>query len=220
MALPKRNGQPEITPPTLHSLPLINGGLFDCFTDNPNQRRGHSIPNRLFLDNNRAAQPGILNLLDRYPFTIEENPPIEQEVALDPELLGKGFENLLAAYNPETRDTARKQTGAYYTPRPVMVEQQPSPQENFGIKPLPNLETRFLSANDLLSLAQQLAKALREAGFSSDAPNKIANWNPYDPNEYADWFAPKYMFNIPTSFDIILANPPYIQRQKNKGQLA
>ena len=57
---------------------------------------------------------------------MEENTPIEQEVALDPELLGKVFENLLAAYNPETRETARKQTGSYYTPPPVvdyMVEE-------------------------------------------------------------------------------------------------
>ena len=57
---------------------------------------------------------------------MEENTPIEQEVALDPELLGKVFENLLAAYTPETRETARKQTGSYYTPPPVvdyMVEE-------------------------------------------------------------------------------------------------
>ena len=51
---------------------------------------------------------------------MEENAPVEQEVALDPELLGKVFENLLAAYNSETRETARKQTGSYYTPRQVV----------------------------------------------------------------------------------------------------
>ena len=65
-------------------------------------------------------------LLQHYKFTVEENTPIEQEVALDPELLGKVFENLLAAYNPETGATARKQTGSYYTPRAIvdyMVEE-------------------------------------------------------------------------------------------------
>ena len=51
---------------------------------------------------------------------MEENTPAETEVALDPELLGKVFENLLAAYNPETKETARKQTGSYYTPRAVV----------------------------------------------------------------------------------------------------
>ena len=111
--------------------PFINGGLFDCldseeaagqggyridcFSDNPNERLGYSIPNRLFFDNG-----GLITLFDRYKFTVEENTPAEQEVALDPELLGKVFENLLAAYNPETRESARKQTGSYYTPRAVV----------------------------------------------------------------------------------------------------
>ena len=39
---------------------------------------------------------------------------------MDPELLGKVFENLLAAYNPETEATARKQTGSFYTPREIV----------------------------------------------------------------------------------------------------
>jgi adenine-specific DNA-methyltransferase len=63
---------------------------------------------------------GLIHTLLRYHFTIEENTPIEQEVALDPELSGKVFENLLAAYNPETGATARKQTGSFYTPREIV----------------------------------------------------------------------------------------------------
>ena len=43
-----------------------------------------------------------------------------EDVALDPELLGKVFENLLASYNPETKTTARKQTGSFYTPREIV----------------------------------------------------------------------------------------------------
>ena len=116
--------------------PFINGGLFDCLDSEEATRDGGyridcfsdvhynrlSIPNRLFFDDNR----GLIPLLEHYKFTVEENTPIEQEVALDPELLGKVFENLLAAYNPETGATARKQTGSYYTPRPIvdyMVEE-------------------------------------------------------------------------------------------------
>ena len=116
--------------------PFINGGLFDCldsfeaprdggyridcFTDNvidPTRKEFGilSIPNRLFFDDK-----GLISLFDRFQFTVEENTPAEQEVALDPELLGKVFENLLAAYNPETRETARRQTGSYYTPRAVV----------------------------------------------------------------------------------------------------
>ncbi len=63
---------------------------------------------------------GLIHTFNRYHFTIEENTPIEQEVALDPELSGKVFENLLAAYNPETGATARKQTGSFYTPREIV----------------------------------------------------------------------------------------------------
>ena len=110
--------------------PFINGGLFDCldsweatgeesyridcFSDN--QYHKLSIPNRLFFH----AQHGLIPLLEHYKFTVEENTPIEQEVALDPELLGRVFENLLAAYNPETGATVRKQTGSYYTPRAIV----------------------------------------------------------------------------------------------------
>ena len=118
--------------------PFINGGLFDCldseestsnngyridcFSDNPSHYKQLSIPNRLFFH----KLTGLIPLFNRYKFTVEENTPAEQEVALDPELLGKVFENLLAAINPETKQSARKQTGSYYTPRPVvdyMVEE-------------------------------------------------------------------------------------------------
>ena len=113
--------------------PFINGGLFDCLDSEEATREGGyridcfsdvhynklRVPNRLFFDDDQ----GLIPLLQHYKFTVEENTPIEQEVALDPELLGKVFENLLAAYNPETGATARKQTGSYYTPRPNMVEE-------------------------------------------------------------------------------------------------
>ena len=69
---------------------------------------------------------GLFNILKSYKFTITENTPIDEDVALDPELLGKVFENLLASYNPETKTTARKQTGSFYTPREIvnyMVEE-------------------------------------------------------------------------------------------------
>ena len=116
--------------------PFVNGGLFDCLDSFKGKKEGGyridcfsdvhyhmlSIPNRLFFDNDR----GLIPILKHYKFTVEESTPIEQEVALDPELLGKVFEKLLATYNPETGRTKRKQTGSYYTPRPIvdyMVEE-------------------------------------------------------------------------------------------------
>ena len=109
--------------------PFINGGLFDCLDSEEAKGKGGyridcfsdvdkrllSIPNRLFF-----GADGLIDLFERYKFTVEENTPVEVEVALDPELLGKVFENLLAAYNPETKESARKQTGSYYTPRAVV----------------------------------------------------------------------------------------------------
>ena len=101
-----------------HDTQDANGVRVDCFTDNPKHRAGYSIPNRLFF--NDETNPGLIDLFNRYKFTVEENTPTEQEVALDPELLGRVFENLLAAINPETQITARRETGSYYTPRAVV----------------------------------------------------------------------------------------------------
>ena len=422
--------------------PFINGGLFDCldsweatgensyridcFSDN--QYDGVSIPNRLFFE-----KDGLIPLLEHYKFTVEENTPIDQEVALDPELLGRVFENLLAAYNPETGETARKMTGSYYTPRAIvdyMVEEalvaslsekckpvddneipwedrlhylfdyakvcddasewfndneideivrtiselkildpavgsgafpmgvlhkltlalrrldpdntrwetlqrkmaivrsekayntqdqqerneelteisdtferyrdsdfgrklyliqnsifgvdiQPiacqiaklrffislaieqesyRDAENFGIKPLPNLETRFIAANTLIGLKQQiglrsqkasrleqalrnnrekhfhattrqqkracknrdkelraeLATELKGLGAFVDDADNIAQWDPYDQNENADWYDSELMFGVTDGFDVVIGNPPYVRQEKIK----
>ena len=430
--------------------PFINGGLFDCLDSFEGQQSGGyridcfsdvhyhklSIPNRLFFSAD-DREPGLIDLFDRYKFTVEENTPAEQEVALDPELLGKVFENLLAAYNPETRENARKQTGSYYTPRAVVdymvdealvatlaqraapadgdadswqdklrclldyndadagelftpdeperivraiaetkaldpavgsgafpmgilhkltlalsrldpdnklwrarqielhgqraagafwtadrqerdaelqeisatfqkygdsdfgrklyliqnsiygvdiqpvatqiaklrffislaIEQERDPDApNYGIRPLPNLETRFVAANSLLGLARpqqfrlgetpaverikgalsvnrerhfhattrphkmalrrddaelrrQLAAALRQAEFSAGDADKVANWDPYDQNASADWFDPEYMFGMTGGFDVVIANPPYINVENLTGEM-
>ncbi|MGB4464493.1 MAG: Eco57I restriction-modification methylase domain-containing protein, partial [Candidatus Hydrothermia bacterium] len=127
-------------------IPFLNGGLFDCldredetgkviyidgFSRNPEKQS--IVPDYLFFQQEEerinlsqyglgAGRPvrGLLEILNSYNFTIDENTPIDQEIALDPELLGKVFENLLASYNPETATTARKATGSYYTPREIV----------------------------------------------------------------------------------------------------
>ncbi len=93
------------------------------------------VPNFLFFGPDRQADLSqaygeiryrqtkvrpLIPLLEHYKFTVAENTPIEEEVALDPELLGLVFENLLAAYNPETDKVARRTTGSFYTPRTVV----------------------------------------------------------------------------------------------------
>ncbi len=129
-------------------IPFLNGGLFECLDiartettkrvlidgfsdrdDNPLR-----VPNFLFFSGPRDVDlntvygttgkttkvRGLLTILNSYKFTVAENTPIEEEIALDPELLGRVFENLLASYNPETGATARKQTGSFYTPREIV----------------------------------------------------------------------------------------------------
>ena len=384
--------------------PFINGGLFDCLDNVDSHKRSDcccsdnvitpgereygiiSVPNKLFF-----GETGLIDMLNRYKFTVQENTPIEKEVALDPELLGKVFENLLAAYNPETRATARKQSGSYYTPRPVVdymvcealvsflsekvppktddsedwkarlrclfyyddafndnrelfdmdetrklyqaittmkildpavgsgafpvsvllkltlalerleydepgsdldrklrliqnnifgVDIQPIAIQisqlrlfillvieqdmqlgayNYGIKPIPNLETQFAVSNFLIglrtdrslyssfsqSIVQQirdnrqkyfnastrvnqsqyinngtdlrneLAKELENSGFQADDARKVASWTPYDQNTDTKWFDPRYMFGVDEGFDIIIANPPYVESRNS-----
>ncbi len=77
------------------------------------------INNQLFF-NNDENDLGLIDLFNQYQFTVEESTSLDIEVALDPELLGKVFENLLASYNPETGQQARKATGSFYTPREIV----------------------------------------------------------------------------------------------------
>lgn len=119
----------------------VNGKVVEVRVDGFSdvERNQPAVPNRLFFcDEHSCAEDGVdlnavygtsnkpyrvrglIDTLNSYKFTIAENTPIDEEVALDPELLGKVFENLLASYNPETGATARKQTGSFYTPREIV----------------------------------------------------------------------------------------------------
>ena len=153
----------------------------------------------------------------------------------------------------------------------LIIEQDPDPEmPNIGIQPLPNLDTRLISADSLLKLEQpaqmgfeetdqvlklkqelrdnreyhfhardrskklkiqkrdkqlriQLAEHLQKAGFSTHDIECVTNWDPYDQNAIAQWFDPKYMFDIDIKsrdgFDIVIGNPPYIQLQDEGGQV-
>ena len=125
-------------------VPFLNGGLFECLdkpkglylkqehdvlydgfsrnatrSSNGNFKYRAFVPNVLFF-NDDDNQPGLINLLNQYNFTIEENSPTDAVISLDPELLGRVFENLLADFNEETQESARKSTGSFYTPREIV----------------------------------------------------------------------------------------------------
>ncbi len=98
-------------------IPFLNGGLFDPINDYDWSKTEILLPNELFSNNQKTkegdAGDGILDVFDRYNFTVKEDEPLEKEVAIDPEMLGKVFENLL-----EVKD--RKSKGTYYTPREIV----------------------------------------------------------------------------------------------------
>ena len=121
-------------------IPFLNGGLFECldkelstdgvkyhldgFSRNASKSANGNFSHRAFIPNcvffGDAEKEGLIPLLSRYNFTIEENSSQETQVALDPELLGNVFENLLGAFNEETRESARKESGSFYTPREIV----------------------------------------------------------------------------------------------------
>ena len=98
-------------------IPFLNGGLFKPIGKYDWENTNINFPNSLFSNKTKNKEGdignGILDIFERYNFTVNENEPLEKEVAIDPEMLGKVFENLL-----EIKD--RKSTGTYYTPRKIV----------------------------------------------------------------------------------------------------
>ena len=91
-------------------IPFLNGGLFEPLAGYDWEHSAIALPNTI-LTNSEGV--GILDVFDRYNFTVNEAEPLEKEVAIDPEMLGKVFENLI-------EDNRRKGLGAFYTPREIV----------------------------------------------------------------------------------------------------
>ena len=133
-----------------NQIPYLNGGLFDCLdyvydpADDPQHKfkgktfgkinpkvyvdgfsqeeeRRAVVPDTFFFGKIDYLRKGIIDqIFNKYYFTIEENSTNIIDVALDPELLGHVFEELLSIYNPETGVTMRKATGSFYTPKEIV----------------------------------------------------------------------------------------------------
>jgi type I restriction-modification system DNA methylase subunit len=98
-------------------IPFLNGGLFEPLGDYDWRKTDIILPNKLLTNKERFDEgiigTGVLDVFDRYNFTVNEAEPLEKEVAIDPEMLGKVFENLI-------EENRRKGLGAYYTPREIV----------------------------------------------------------------------------------------------------
>jgi hypothetical protein len=119
-------------------IPFLNGGLFDPIGNYSWYKTDILLSNELFSNKNKTKEgdtgDGILDIFDRYNFTVKEDEPLEKEVAIDPELLGKSYEKF-NAIRPDNFDEFRKalksgkkgeenkfnkKFAVYYTPREIV----------------------------------------------------------------------------------------------------
>jgi hypothetical protein len=150
------------------NIPFLNGGLFDPHQheDYYNGKANNKliIPNEWFID--------LFDVLETYNFTIDENTSSDVELSIDPEMLGRIFENLLAEINPETGETARKSSGSYYTPRPIVdymvnesLKQHLIAKINIDEEKISNIFYEW-SYDDEISINIEEAKNIKSALFN------------------------------------------------------
>jgi adenine-specific DNA-methyltransferase len=174
--------------------PDIKEVRIDGFSSNPKKQA--AVPNFLFFGQphqvdlrksygeelrfSEVTVRPLIEIFESYKFTIAENTPVEEEIALDPELLGLVFENLLASFNPETKTTARKQTGAFYTPRVVvdyMVDEALIAHFCEALGDVPEAESRlkelFRYSDEKTSFAPKETAKLLDAIDSGESTIKI-----------------------------------------------
>jgi hypothetical protein len=188
-----RNNLPETFNYDLFDrIPYLNGGLFDALPeDNASdaiEDGALCIPNKLFYAkreegftitvgsaSRKRQRPveGLNRIFDRYRFTVAENTPLEEDVALDPELLGLVFENLLAEIDPddEVAKSARQASGSYYTPRRIVDYMV---NEALHL----HLRTEFEKANatrDEIRLLSRLCYEMPEAADFSTIADRVVD---------------------------------------------
>jgi adenine-specific DNA-methyltransferase len=117
---PSADRLPEFSSEPYSLVPYLNGGLFypkaghggDYYSLDPKKSKDLVLPDSWFME--------FFELLGRFNFTVDENSSFDTDLSVDPEMLGRIFENLLAEINPDTGEAARKSTGSFYTPRSVV----------------------------------------------------------------------------------------------------
>lgn len=126
-------------------VPFLNGGLFEPLNGYRWSAAHFEIRNDLFSNDNKD---GILDFLDLYNFTIDEEEPLEKDIAVDPEMLGKIFENLLDV-------DERSSKGAFYTPREIVYYMCKECLANYIVKKIPNVDfdeiVNFVRNGDVIS---------------------------------------------------------------------
>jgi len=158
---PVKSRRDDFNKEPFSSVPYLNGGLFspqgdDYYkrTNGDFQSQYHNtliIPDSWFKD--------FFGILETYNFTIDENTSYDEELSIDPEMLGRIFENLLAEINPETGESARKSTGSYYTPRVIV---------NYMVD-----ESLLLSLKEQTGINENKLRAIISYDLSDDSKNQL-----------------------------------------------
>ncbi len=154
-------------------IPFLNGGLFEPLGDYDWRKIDIALPNKLFTNSADFEEgitgTGVLDVFDRYNFTVNEAEPLEKEVAIDPEMLGKVFENLI-------EDNRRKGLGAYYTPRDIVHYMCQTSLINYLDKQLNNGKQTvpFADLQTLVRLGEQISHyEAVEAKYAVRMPKSI-----------------------------------------------
>jgi len=144
--------------------PYLNGGLFDISNTDFFNDEKLTFPNGFFNQ--------LFDTLSKYNFTVDESSPDFQQVAIDPEMLGRIFESLLSEELDEATGASKKKiTGAFYTPREIvnyMCEQSI----------LEYLKNKIPESTDRDKRLEELIK-LPETIFRDQDQNKRRDWKPY-----------------------------------------
>lgn len=158
---PAKYRKDDFTKDPFSSVPYLNGGLFspqdDDYYKRTNEDYQSQFHNTLVIPDNWIKD--FFEILETYNFTIDENTSYDEELSIDPEMLGRIFENLLAEINPETGESARKSTGSYYTPRTIV---------NYMVD-----ESLLLYLKEQTGIEEEKLRAIISYDLSDDVENPV-----------------------------------------------
>jgi type I restriction-modification system DNA methylase subunit len=156
-------------------IPFLNGGLFDPLNSYDWVHTDIDLPDALFSNEEKTEKgdkgTGVLDVFDRYNFTVNEAEPLEKEVAVDPEMLGKVFENLL-----EVKE--RKSKGSFYTPREIVHYMCRESLVGYLERELAEANVPRLDIETLMRVGEQaadfeLARLDKSTGYKPQLPKSI-----------------------------------------------
>lgn len=154
-----------------YKIPFLNGGLFEPHHDDfykPDSLGNSSFLNSLVIPDKWLGE--LFETLELYNFTIDEHSTEDAEMSIDPEILGRIFENLLAEINPETGKTARNESGSFYTPREIVDYMVEESLQAYLQSKFPQKHRQPLEIENFLSLAADSGRNIEQ--FCKQFPSK------------------------------------------------